>query len=142
MRRSAIDVGTASRSARSICLCLAIGTMALDAFAAPPANQQAKAKKPGGPSGPNAIPASRSWHTPTPNKTAPTDANGRAMLVLQDLNVPDHTALTALTDRGGFSAEDLDRAAHVLREPSSGNEHPMDPRVLDLVYRVQVQFKA
>jgi hypothetical protein len=51
-------------------------------------------------------------------------------------------ALPASSERGGFSAQDLDRAAHVLREPHSGNEHPVDPRVLDLVYRVQVHFGA
>jgi hypothetical protein len=32
--------------------------------------------------------------------------------------------------------------AHVLREPSTGNEHPVDPHVLDLVYRVQTHFGA
>ncbi len=62
--------------------------------------------------------------------------------MLQALNHTDRVELTARTDRGGFSAEDLDRAAHLLREPSSGNEHPVDPRVLDLVYRVQRKFDA
>jgi hypothetical protein len=32
--------------------------------------------------------------------------------------------------------------AHLLREPWSGNEHPIEPRLVDLVYRVQAQFKA
>lgn len=63
------------------------------------------------------------------------------MLVLQSINTPDRVTLTASSDRGGFSAEDLDRAAHVLRD-HSGNEHPVDPRVLDLVYRVAVHFSA
>lgn len=91
---------------------------------------------------PAAIPASRLWHTPTPGKTAPLDASGRPMLVLQALNHPSSVAIPARSERGGFSAEDLDRAAHVLREPSTGNEHPVDPHVLDLVYRVQTHFAA
>src|SRR4051812_15166798 len=72
------------------------------------------------------VAASRGWHTPTPGKTAPLDANGRPQLVLQALNMPASATLTAASDRGGFSALDLDHAAHVLREPSSGNEHPVD----------------
>jgi uncharacterized protein YcbK (DUF882 family) len=63
------------------------------------------------------------------------------MLVLQGINTTDHVTLAATSDRGGFSAEDLDRAAHVLRD-HSGNEHPVDPKVLDLVYRVAVHFNA
>ena len=100
------------------------------ASAAPP-------KKAGG-----AVPASRIWHTAPPGKTAPVDANGRPKLVLQGLNIPDHVELAAATDRGGFAAEDLERAAHVMREPSSGNEHPIDPRLIDTIYRLQVHFKA
>jgi hypothetical protein len=50
--------------------------------------------------------------------------------------------LPALTDRGGFRPEDLDRAAHVLRDHRTGNEHPVDPRALDLAYRLQTHFKA
>lgn len=89
-----------------------------------------------------AIPAAKIWHTPKPNAKAEADATGRPMLVLQALNFTDRVAIPARNERGGFSAEDLDRAAHVLREPSSGNEHPIDPRILDLVYRVQTHFNA
>jgi uncharacterized protein YcbK (DUF882 family) len=64
------------------------------------------------------------------------------MLTLQALNMPDHVTIAASSEHGGFSAEDLDRAAHVLRDPRTGNEHPVDPRVLDLVYRVAVHFAA
>lgn len=97
-------------------------------------------QKPQTPAGP--VPASRVWHAAPPGKSAPRDALGRAQLVLQGLNHPDHVTLTAGSDRGGFSAQDLDRAAHVLRESWSGNEHPVDPRVLDLVYRVATHFNA
>lgn len=91
---------------------------------------------------PRAVAASRAWHTPTPGKAAPTDEGGRPMLVLRALNVPERVALRARGERGGFSAEDLDRAAHLLRDTRTGNEHPFDPHVLDLVYRVQVHFGA
>ena len=94
------------------------------------------------PATPPAIPASKGWHTATPGKAAPTDARGHAKLVLQGLNIPDRVELSAANDKGGFSAEDLDRAAHVMREPSTGNEHPIDPHLLDFVYRVQTHFNA
>jgi uncharacterized protein YcbK (DUF882 family) len=89
-----------------------------------------------------AVPASRGWHTKLPGQVAPVDETGRAKLVLQSLNLSEHVELSARSDHGGFAAEDLDRAAHVLREPHSGNEHPIDPHLLDLVYRVQTHFGA
>jgi len=64
------------------------------------------------------------------------------MLALYSLNTNDRITLTAATDHGDFAASDLDRAAFVLREPSSGNQHPVEPRLLDLVYRVQTHFQA
>jgi uncharacterized protein YcbK (DUF882 family) len=88
-----------------------------------------------------AVPASRTWHAVAPGKTAPVDASGRPLLVLQGLNIPDRVELTPRGDRGGFSAEDLDRAAHVMRD-HSGNEHPVDPHLLDVIYRLQAHFKA
>ena len=91
------------------------------------------------PSGP--IPASRGWHAAA-NKPQTMDESGKPKLVLQGLNIPDRVELTAHTDKGGFSAEDLDRAAHVMREPSTGNEHPIDPRLVDFIYRVATHFKV
>ncbi len=88
------------------------------------------------------IAAARGWHAATPGKTAPADASGRPLLVLQALNVPDRVELAARSEHGGFSADDLDRAAHVMRDTSTGNEHPIEPRLLDLVYRLQVRFQA
>ena len=88
-----------------------------------------------------AIPASRSWHAAPPGKTAPLDPSGRPLLVLQGLNIPDRVALTARGDRGGFSAQNLDHASHVMRD-HAGNEHPIDPHLLDVIYRLQVHFKA
>jgi uncharacterized protein YcbK (DUF882 family) len=91
---------------------------------------------------PTAVGASSIWHAAPPGKTAPLDAQGRPMLVLQALNFAERVSITANSERGGFSAEDLDHAAHVLRESRSGNEHPVDPRIVDLVYRVAVHFSA
>lgn len=82
------------------------------------------------------------WHQPTPGHTAPVDANGKKKLVLMALNTQERVELSAERDSGAFSAHELDRAAHILREPSSGNEHPIEPRVLDAVYRIQVHFDA
>lgn len=121
-------------------LFLAVALLAGASHAQPKAAQSSKTAR--APAAIRAIPAAKIWHTPKPNTNAPTDDTGRPMLVLQALNHTDRVALPARTERGGFSAEDLDRAAHVLREPSSGNEHPIDPHVLDLVYRVQTHFGA
>jgi uncharacterized protein YcbK (DUF882 family) len=86
--------------------------------------------------------ASRGWHALPAGASPSLDTSGRPMLTLQGLNIPDRVSLTAASDRGGFSAEDLDRAAHVLRDPRTGNEHPVDPHVLDVVYRLAVHFSA
>ena len=104
--------------------------------AKPAPRPAAATKRPAGP-----VAASRTWHTATPGKTAPVDDKGRSLLVLQGLNIPDRVELTPRSERGGFSAEDLDHAAHVMRD-SSGNEHPIDPRLLDMVYRLQAHFHA
>jgi uncharacterized protein YcbK (DUF882 family) len=84
----------------------------------------------------------RSWHAPVADRTAPVDDNGRPKLALVALNTQERVELTALTANGGFATRDLDRAAHLLREPSSGNEHPIEPRVLDAIYRIQTHFSA
>lgn len=105
-----------------------------------PSSPVASLKKTAPAAGP--VPASRIWHAAPGDRTAPLDSANKPMLVLQALNMPDRAQLTASTERGGFSAEDLDRAARVLRDPRTGNEHPVDPRVLDLVYRVATHFSA
>ncbi len=86
--------------------------------------------------------AVRDWHTPTEGQERPVDAAGRPMLAIASLNTGDRVELRAAGDKGGFSATDLDRAAFVLREPSTGNEHPVEPRALDIVYRIQTHFSA
>jgi uncharacterized protein YcbK (DUF882 family) len=84
----------------------------------------------------------RGWHLETEGKTAPVDRSGRPLLVLYSINTRDRVEMEAASDRGGFAASDLDRAAFVLREPSSGNEHPIEPRLVDLAYRLEVHFAA
>jgi uncharacterized protein YcbK (DUF882 family) len=84
----------------------------------------------------------RYLHTPDPSRHAPLDAAGRPQLVLRSVNKREIEALPAATDSGGFAASDLPRAQHVLRESSTGHESPLEPRVLDLLYRIQRHFNA
>ncbi len=93
------------------------------------------------PKRPAAVSAAKIWHAAPPGRTAPIDGSGRPLLVLQGLNIPDRVELTPRGDRGGFSAEDLDHAARVMRD-HGGNEHPVDPHLLDVIYRLQVHFRA
>ncbi len=86
--------------------------------------------------------AVRAWHAAPTGDKPPLDASGRPLLVIVALNTHDRVSLSARTDVGGFAAADLERAAHVLREPGSGNEHPVEPRLLDLVFRIQAHFAA
>ncbi len=103
---------------------------------------RARPAAPTRPALPKAIPASRAWHTVPSGLAASVDDEGRPMLTLRALNMPESVTLRASGQRGGFSAEDLDRAAHLLRDPRTGDEHPVDPHVLDLVYRVATHFSA
>jgi len=84
----------------------------------------------------------RRWHTPTPDKTAPVDEHGRTELALAVLNTQERVELPVLAAGGGFAPRELDLAARALREPGSGNEHPIEPRLLDAVYRIQLHFNA
>jgi hypothetical protein len=56
--------------------------------------------------------------------------------------VDETVELVAASEHGGFAASDLDRAAHALREPATGNAHPIEPRTLDVIYRLQTHFNA
>ncbi len=84
----------------------------------------------------------RNWHTPDPDRAPLTDPAGRPLLVLYAINTRERVTLHPLGAEGGFSAEELDRAAHLLRDPRAGNEHPVEPRLLDAIYRIQVHFHA
>jgi uncharacterized protein YcbK (DUF882 family) len=80
------------------------------------------------------------WHAPS-SKAVARDDGGRPMLVLRSMNRGDALSVPAMRDDGGFEATDLDRLAHLLRA-SGGEEHPLDPRAISLVYRIQTHFNA
>jgi uncharacterized protein YcbK (DUF882 family) len=63
------------------------------------------------------------------------------MLVLTTINRNESEAVATFTDGGGISAIDLDRLAYLLRS-AEGAAHPMDPRTLGLVYRIQRHFEV
>jgi len=80
------------------------------------------------------------WHAPSTRPVA-HDASGRPMLTLTTINHGETFSLAADGDDGGFSSADLDRTAHLLRA-AGGDEHPLDPRTLALIYRIQTHFAA
>lgn len=86
--------------------------------------------------------AVRNWHATDPDTKQPVDASGRPELAIYSLNTRDKMVMRAATDHGGFSTRELDRLSYVLREPSTGNQHPIDPSLVDLVYRIQTHFHA
>jgi uncharacterized protein YcbK (DUF882 family) len=79
-------------------------------------------------------------HAPS-SAPIPRDPTGRPMLALTTVNRRESLAVAALTDEGGFASVDLDRLALLLRS-GTGDEHPMDPRTLDLVYRIERHFEV
>jgi len=78
------------------------------------------------------------WHAPSTRSFA-HDAAGRAMLSLATINRGETLDVAVMSSEGGFAAPDLDRVAHLLRS-AGGEEHPIDPRTLSLVYRIQSHF--
>ncbi len=108
-----------------------------------PAHGKKPEKKTKEPKLPKGYAASRAaWHYLTPGKTAPVDSRGVPKLVLYAINTGERVELTPRDDQGGFSAEDLEQAANLLRDPATGNRHPTEPRTLSLVYRIQRHFNA
>ena len=78
------------------------------------------------------------WHAPS-TLAVPRDAAGRPMLALTTLGRNESVVLPTIGDDGALAAPELDRAAHLLRT-AAGDEHPIDPRTLSIVYRTQVHF--
>jgi uncharacterized protein YcbK (DUF882 family) len=64
------------------------------------------------------------------------------MLVLEILSTQERVELTPLRDDGGFARDDLALAAHALRDHRTDQECVVDPRLLDLAYRVERRFQA
>ncbi|HEY3816169.1 MAG TPA: DUF882 domain-containing protein [Polyangiaceae bacterium] len=79
-------------------------------------------------------------HAPS-EKPVPRDATGRPMLALRTLNRNESLAVPVAGDEGGFASADLDAIAHLLRA-MNGDEHPIDPRTLGIVYRIEIHFAA
>jgi uncharacterized protein YcbK (DUF882 family) len=77
-------------------------------------------------------------HAPS-TRALEADAAGRPMLAMTTVNRGESLAVAAAGDEGGFASVDLDRVAHLLRS-AGGEEHPVDPRTLALVYRIQQNF--
>jgi uncharacterized protein YcbK (DUF882 family) len=83
----------------------------------------------------------KTWHTPPDDDPATTD-EGRPLLVLEMINTGERVELSPQRDDGGFSAEDLQRATHGLRDQRADKEFPTDPRLLDLAYQIELHFHA
>lgn len=81
------------------------------------------------------------WHE-KPDFVAPLTEEGRAMLVLECVNTRRRIELRPERDDGGFSASELERAARFLADRRTGAVFPVDPRLLDLVYRIRQNFDA
>jgi uncharacterized protein YcbK (DUF882 family) len=132
--------------ARPLAFALALGGTAVAAAQPPP-------RKHGPPPAPTVSPNSAKasaylsgkqplvgWHAASTRSPA-KDAGGRVELVLTTINRGESVEVPSTCDAGGFAATDLDRVAHVLRA-ATGAEHPVDPRTLSLVYRIQTHFGA
>jgi uncharacterized protein YcbK (DUF882 family) len=78
------------------------------------------------------------WHAPS-TKSVEKDPTGRPMLALTTINRGESLTVASDGEEGGFASADLDHVAHLLRA-MGGEEHPVDPRTLGLVYRIQVHF--
>jgi uncharacterized protein YcbK (DUF882 family) len=84
----------------------------------------------------------RRWHTRPPRTERAKTSDERPPLVLEMVNTSERIEILPQTDRGGFSREDMERAAYALREPRSGEQTQMDARILDLAYRIERHFEA
>jgi uncharacterized protein YcbK (DUF882 family) len=78
-------------------------------------------------------------HAPC-ERPVPRDEAGRPMLSLTTVNHGESLSIATSGDEG-FAAIDLDRVAHLLRA-ATGDEHPIDPRELSLVYRIETHFEV
>lgn len=83
------------------------------------------------------------WHAPVETHLTPTlPVSGRIPLVLARVNGGgDPVTLAPQREDGGFSDEDLQRAASAFA-PKDAKVHPIAPRLLDLVYRAMRHFEA
>lgn len=110
---------------------------------AKPAAKKATKKKPAAAKAPVAyVQAMNGWHKADATETPEVDERGVTRLVLHCVNTRERVAISPSTTEGGFRALELERAAHLLRDPSNGGEHPVEPRLLDFAYKIQRHFDA
>ncbi len=83
--------------------------------------------------------AVRGWHSPAAVKP---DSNLPAKLVLVSLNSGERVELDAHGESGDFSARAAEEARWLFRERGSGRSHPVEPLLLDTLYRIQRHFNA
>lgn len=83
----------------------------------------------------------RGWHD-RPDEPMARTPDGRPMLVLENVNSKERIELHPQRDDGGFSASELEKAARLLGDRRTGAVFPIDPRLLDLVYRIGSHFEA
>jgi uncharacterized protein YcbK (DUF882 family) len=84
----------------------------------------------------------RGWHTPDPNATIQRDASNRPLFVIHAMALNERVAFPAASPRGGFAPDAINQISHTVRESTTGNEHPIDPRTLDVLYQIQAHFNA
>jgi uncharacterized protein YcbK (DUF882 family) len=63
------------------------------------------------------------------------------MFSLATVNRGEALTVPVFGDGGGLASTDLDRIAHLLRA-AAGEEHPIDPRELALIYRIETHFEV
>lgn len=86
--------------------------------------------------------AVKAWHSAAPSIPAAAGGTPPTHLVLVSLNSGERVELEAHSDSGSFSARDAEEARWLFRERGSGRSHPIEPKLLDTLYRIQRHFGA
>ena len=84
----------------------------------------------------------RRWHQANDVPPAALDEQGRPKLVLYNINTRETLMAPAQSEEGGFSDADRERISQLLRDPRTAEANPIDPTLLDWVYRLQRHFSA
>jgi uncharacterized protein YcbK (DUF882 family) len=81
------------------------------------------------------------WHAPS-ERPLERDEVGRIKFALSILNTGERLSFRVRDEDAGLSAVDHERLSHLLRDPRTGGSHPIDPRVIRSVYRIQSHFEV
>jgi uncharacterized protein YcbK (DUF882 family) len=98
--------------------------------------------KPGRPKPPGYKAMVDKWHSLPEVVTPAVDEAGHPLLVLRSINTLETASFPAAGAGGGFAGSALDRASLLLRDNATGTRHPVEPRLLDLVFRIEDHFHA